>query len=220
MHTKGYKILSVQKMFGMPEATLSLFISDDSGIGSVPIPTSSSIPPHQRIDYLTHLSLVKLFTGPGLKELGDRFTQNLTEQLLTKSSIGFEWKCVPDLLSIMQEELLQAALKSMCGNYLLSLNPNFIDDFWAFNDGVHMLAKGYPRLFFPAAYKAREKCLESIKIWHRFIRGHFDQPDRDPAGWNPYFGSEYIKFRLKMWSKMDQINDDSAAAEDLGLIWA
>lgn len=219
MHNKAYKILAVQNIFNMPKATLAFWNADDSGVDRSPYP-DSVVPPHLRIEYLTHSSVVKFLTGPSLKPFSDRFSRNLTDQLLKRRSTTSEWEYLPDLFSLMQHELLPAALKSMCGLYLLTINPTFVEDFWAFNRCLYVLAKGYPRLLFPAPYTVRDKCLESLKQWHKFIWAHFDNPDSDTVPWNPYFGTEFIKGRHNMWSKMDQFNPDAAATEDLGMIWA
>lgn len=152
MHKKAYKILAVQNIFNMPKATLAFWNADDSGVDRSPY-SESVVPPHIRIEYPTvptHSSVVKFLTGPSLKPFSDRFSQNLTDQLIKrmtsflKRSITSEWEHLPDLFSLMQDELLPAALKSMCGLYLLTINRTFVEDFWTFNRSLYIFATGYP----------------------------------------------------------------------------
>ena len=219
LHNKAYKALSVHNMCKMPKDTLAFWMDDDSGHHAQPHP-DSKVPPHLRIDYLTHSSVATFLTGEGLKPFARRYTTNLTERLLKTSSIREEWSSFPDLFAFMQAELFPAAVEAMCGQELLSMNPTFVEDFWAFNKVLPGLAKGYPQWLFPGLYRARDKCLDSLKRWHEVIWTHFDEPAGDFKGWNSVYGTEFVKFRHIMWSKMPRMNADAAATEDLGLIWA
>ena len=219
LHTRAYKSLAVQNILKMPKDTLALWLSDDSGVHVTPHPTSS-IPAHLRIDYLHYSSVHKFLSGPGLKPFADRFTTNLITQLKDRTDLGDEWMLLPDLFLLVQEEFLTASLKAMCGDYLLSSCPSFVQDYWKFNTALYTLAKGYPRWMKPQAYHDRNQCLELLKKWHKLIRPYFNDINLEHADWNPYYGTEYMKFRHMAWSKMDAMGPDSAAAEDLGLIWA
>ena len=219
LHNKAYKRLSVQNMFRMPKETLSFWLADDSGINLHPHPESNVLP-HHRIDYLEHTSVAKLLTGPGLKPFEERFVKNLMGQLLANTSVNVGWTQFPDLFSFLREELTRAGLIAMCGSYLLSINPSFVQDFWDFDRDLPVLAKQYPRWLFPGPYRSRDICLEAMKQWHKFIMVHFDHPDIGDEPWSQYYGVEMVRFRHKMWSGMPCINADSAASMDLGIIWA
>lgn len=219
-HNKAYKALAVHNMFRMPKDTLAFWLADNSGIGLSPHPNSNVLP-HLRLDYLTFSTITKLLTGPGLKPLVSRFTINLTEQISRNTAITSEWTESADLFPLIQDELLTGMLNALCGPYLLKINPTFVHDFWAFHRRLPALAKGYPRWLFPTPYRLRDKCIESIKRWHTFIRPHFDDDEiSSPGHWNPYYGADVIRFRHEAWSKMPRMNADAAATEDLGMIWA
>ena len=218
-HNKAYKALSVHNMFGMPKHTLKFWLSDDSGIGLSPHP-DSKVPAHLRIDYLTYSSVTKFLTGPGLRPFVRRFTGNLTNQLQTTDAINYEWTDFSDLSSFVQAEFLTAVIKALFGTYFLQINPNFVLEFWDFHNHVNLLAKGYPRWLFPQPYRLRDKCLESMKKWHIFIKDHLDDEITGPGHWNPYYGADLVKFRHDAWSKMPSMDTDAKATEDVGMIWA
>ena len=108
----------------------------------------------------------------------------------------------------------------MFGPNILSLSPTLCEDFWKFDAGIPSLARGYPRWIIPATYQARDKCLASVKRWHNFVRQNFksmtSRPERD---YDPSSGAEIMRFRRNMYSKMEAMDADAEASEDLGLMW-
>lgn len=219
LHVRPYKELAVITMAKMPKETLAFWMWDDSGHHAQPHP-NSNVPPHLRIDYLTHSSVARLLTGPGLKPLADRFTKNLMARFANNDYVQDEWQYLPDLFLFMQDELFRSAVEAMCGERLFTVNPNFVRDFWAFNKGLPYLAKGYPRWMVPSAYRARDTVLSSLKKWHKAIASELKSPPIAMDEWNPDFGVELVRFRHAAWSKMPLMNEDAAATEDIGMIWA
>ena len=71
------------------------------------------------------------------------------------------WSQLPDLFAFMQDELFPTAVEAMYGETLLSVNPKFVSDFWAFNKGLPYLAKGHPCWMVPSAYQARDAVLNT-----------------------------------------------------------
>ena len=120
----------------------------------------------------------------------------------------------------MQAQLFPCALEAMCGTKLLSINPDFVQEYWAYNKYLPLLAKGYPQWSCPFAYRARDKCLEGIKKWHKIVSSTLHAPITDPKEWVPEYGAEIIKSRHEIWSKMPFMDVDAMAGEDLGMIWA
>jgi hypothetical protein len=108
----------------------------------------------------------------------------------------------------------------MFGQYILTLNPTLCKDFWLFDKYFAYLAKGYPRWMNPSEYRARDKCLAAVKKWHGFVREHCEDSQCEPdSGYDPKFGAEIMRYRQRMWSKMDAMDVDAAASEDLGFLW-
>lgn len=130
-------------MFGMPKRAVSFYMCDDSGSNRIPN-QGSDIRPEHRIELLTHSTITKFLTGPSLKTLCQRFTENLVVEL-SNASISYMWQDLPDLNSIFESEVLRAALNAMCGPLLVSLNPDFTRDFFEMENGMSRLAKHFPR---------------------------------------------------------------------------
>ena len=219
LHTKVYRSLSFQTMCKLPKDALAFWMSDDSGMLAQPHP-DSRVPAHLRVDYMTHDSVAKLLTGVGLKPLCDRFTRNLSQRLLTLTSVDVEWVEHSDLFAFMQNELLEPAVEAVWGMRIFSVNPDFTHDIWDFSRHLSSLAKGYPRWLAPSAYRARDRCLERVKQWHRAISANLETPVQSMDRWNPDYGTEFVKYRHRMWSQMPRMNHDARASEDLGMIWA
>ena len=219
---KTYRDVAVGAVFGMPESAREFIASDDSGLSNRSDPRSQRLP-HHRIDYLTHASLGKLIHGPGLKPLAQRFSQNLKFAMsrLGDSMNGDEWQEMPDLFTFMNGLIFESSVPAMFGKQLLKDHPTFCDDFWRFDSGVPDLAKAIPRLIYPKPYNARDRCLDILKKHHRFLRQACEDwsIDRNMLEYSDIYGTGLIRYRQHMWSKMEAMNDDARAAEDLGMIW-
>lgn len=144
LHTKIYRSLSFATMCKMLKDALAFWMLDDSGMLARPHP-ESNVPAHLRVDYMTHESVRKLLTEVGLKTSCDRFTRTLSQRLLAKASVASEWVDYPDLFQFFQDELFVAAVEAMWGTMIFSLNPDFLQDMWAYSRDLLYLAKGYPR---------------------------------------------------------------------------
>ena len=220
LRSEIYRRLVVYNMFGMPDDAAQFYLSDDSGINMTPSP-HASIEPSQRVKYLTHQTMSKLLTGPGLTILAEKFAANLAEQFVAVKGVTTEWRDLPDLYTFMRDELFRATVRSICGENLLNLNGSFCEDFWVFDKALASLAKRFPRWTVPSAYAARDKCIAEIRIWHEFIRPYLEDENmnRTPNEISKIFGTEFIKSRQEMWSKMDRMSPQAMASEDLGVIW-
>ena len=219
MTTKAYWNFGLSKMLGMPKSAQDFLAADESGLHRKPYP-GSNIKPENRYDYLVHSSSLRFLTGPGLNPLTDRFTKNLTQDLLGLN-IGSEWIAMPDLASFVRLHVFQASVRAMFGHQILLLNPELASELWEFHDGIPYLATGWPRWLRPSAYRARDKCLASVRNWHDWLRRQQASPTwNDYEVYHPLFGSDLVRKRQEMYSKMDGIDADAMASQDLGLIWA
>ena len=207
-------------VFGVSKKAVAFHAADDSGTAFNPY-SQSKVEPHNRIFYLQHKTLVAHLSGSSLNELTRRFLDVLRNRIV-KSSIGSEWEDMPDLHSFLQLELFQASVEAMCGPNFLRLSPNFPQEFWEFDRCTPDLFKGYPRWVKPQSYRALEKVLKSVKQWHASAREHYDANQTLPNNedWDDYYGSKLIKERLEYCKKMEPMDADAVASEDLGLLWA
>ena len=195
------------------------YYSDDSGMNVRPHP-GTNVKAKDRIFHLTHQVLSDLLTGTGLKPLSTRFGVNLRQQLST-DEIGDEWQDFPDLYLFVRTRIFHAAVESMCGPYLLSLSPTFVDDFWEFDHHILNFFKGFPRLMMPKAFRARERCLQAVRKWHQFANGYPNEGSSESGDdVDAVFGTRQFRARQEYFLKMEHMNADAIASADLGLIWA
>ena len=193
--------------------------SDDSGINFRPHP-GTKVKAKDRIFHLTHKVLGDLLTGTGLKPLSHRFEKNLRQQI-SNDEIGHEWQEFPDLYLFMRTRIFRAAVESLCGPYLLSFSPTFVDDFWEFDNSILKFLKGFPWIMMPKAFKARERCLQAVQDWHQFANRYpKDGTSESGDEVDAVFGSKQFRTRQNHFLEMEHMNDQAIASADLGLIWA
>jgi hypothetical protein len=108
----------------------------------VPHP-GSTVEDRNRIDYRVHQSLVRFLEGKGLLPFWTRFAENITQQLYNlHDNIGCDWSRHEDLMKIIGNETTISIVNALCGRYLLSLNPRFLQDFWDFDRNLQTYLQG------------------------------------------------------------------------------
>ena len=217
---KQAALVALEYVFGLPKRAIGFYNDDDSGTAFNAHP-QSNVEPHNRIFYFQHKTTLANLSGSALNDLTRRFLENLRHRIF-QSSIGSEWVDMPDLYSFLQVELFEASVEAMCGPIIFRLNPDFTKEFWEFDRCMPSLFKGYPRWMVPRSYRALDKALKSVKQWHTFAHEHYDPSQilANDENWDEYFGSKLIKERLEYSKKMEPLNADALASEDMGLMWA
>jgi hypothetical protein len=100
-------------------------------------------------------------------------------------------------------------------------NPDFAENLATYIKYTPTLSKGLPRCFVPSAYALRDKLMDNVKCWHRIAQASFREDSVDGDGdADPFWGSEFIRSRQKMFRGFKGFDKDAAAASDLGFIWA
>jgi hypothetical protein len=160
--------------------------------------------------------------GSSLDSMTARYQQNLAGKV-SESEIGDEWVDIPDFYRFFQAYILEAAVRSMYGDYILSLSPTFSEDFADYDKRMHSLMYKLPQYMDSKVYAARDKMIQNIKRWHRFSHQHYDvsdgKPERDEYEWEPYFGSKFGRVRRATFLKTPLMNDETArAGEDLDIL--
>lgn len=174
-----------------------------------------------RVHYWQASLAQKYLSGQYLWKISKRYFE-IIQKNLNASNIQHEWVELPDLYRFLQMEVSRASIETMCGSHIFRINPNLVEDFWTFESQVPTLVCGLPEWMTPKACKVRRKLLDGIKAWHAFAHEHSDcskiQPE-DPD-WDPYFGIQLVKARQYHNLRMDSMDADARASEDLGLLFA
>ncbi|KAI2615584.1 cytochrome P450 [Hypoxylon sp. NC1633] len=206
--------------FGLPAEALSLYDKDDSGGGHVPYP-GSTVEARNRIDYRVHQSLNRFLEGKGLLPFWSRFEGNITQRLhRLYDRLGSDWDYHDDLMKVVGDEATVSILNALCGPYLLSLNPNFLQDYWDFDRNLQTYLQGVPWFLAPKAYTARKRVLNAVKIWQQHARDHFNDSAVVADGDDPFWGSSFFRERQEMFLEMDGFDYAAIASQDFGAIWA
>lgn len=214
---RGMKLL-----IGLPGKDYPFYDADDSGIRHAPSP-GSNVEPRNRISFLRHTATAKFFNAPNVNDMTSRFLDRLSSQLGELEKIGTEWVELPDFADFIHKQVFRAATYSMCGPYLLSLNPSFVEDFAEYISYLPIYVKAVPRWTNRRAYAVRDRLLEAYKKWHKFAREHAPLEDRGKGAWEawePYWGTRLMRERNLYATRSDGMTADSCAAEDLGILFA
>lgn len=192
-----------------------------------------------RIDYRVHLSLARFLEGEGLSPFWNRFVDNVTQQVSgLYDRVGVNWDSHADLMKLVGDETTIAIINSLCGPYLLRLNPQFLGDFWAFDRNLQtylqgtgsnrqtemyivlMRRIGMPWFLAPKAYAARKRVLNAVEVWQQHARDHCDSSTIGVDGDDPFWGSSFFRERQAMFLEMDGFDYSAIASQDFGAIWA
>ncbi|KAL4821207.1 cytochrome P450 [Aspergillus spinulosporus] len=212
-------VVGLRYLFGMKERAIEIYAADDSGPFRKPH-SKSQVMPHNRVDFLTHDSLLRGLLGPGLAPSFERF-QTILGRAVERLPIQDEWAEMPDMLQFFRDHVGRAVLVCLFGPALLEINPTFMENIWAFDAATPYLAKRVPRLFYPKGYRVRDTLLQQIQCWYQHARSHFDASQLDANGdGDPFWGSAMVRERQEFILKFPQQDDASLASADLGLMWS
>ncbi|KAL9128893.1 MAG: hypothetical protein Q9217_002515 [Psora testacea] len=215
-------LFCLKYLFGMPREALEMYRSDNTGLGAQPVP-GSLVAPRNRVDYRTHVGLLRFTNGTGLEGFYERWAAGFTTRLRSLD-VGDEWADMPDLMTFFSDSFGTAVIESICGPMMIRLNPQFPRELSKYDQAMPGLLKGLPRWIIPHAYEARANLISCIRKWHDHAReqsqGSLTEDDGDA---DAYWGSAFMRERHGphgIFASVDNFNQDSCAASDLGFIWA
>lgn len=176
----------------------------------------------ENIEQLIHRAVKTGLSGSYLDTLTTRFQGFFIEQIATDplfASAG-SWTEVSDLNTFVERRVFEAAIRSMFGTHMLSINPTLAEDFWNFNKSIGTLFMNLPRWMSPAAFRKRDKMLRSIEKWQRYAQEHCDIETIGDIDWEPYYGSKFIRERQGLLTKRGILDETARAAENFAFMWA
>ncbi|KAL8737233.1 MAG: hypothetical protein Q9181_001887 [Wetmoreana brouardii] len=214
LSTTSRSIAIMVNAFGCPSHLVDAFKPQS--------PAKSSTQPEENVEQLIHKAVKAGLSGAHLEALTARFQEYLAEQIETDSTYdaGDRWTHLPDLNAFVEKHVFEAAVRSMFGTYMLSLNPTLAVDFWKFNRVIGSLFMGLPRWMNPAAFRMRDKMLRSIEKWQKHAREKCRIEDLKDVDWEPYYGSKFIRDRQGLLTKRGITDETARAAENFAFMWA
>ncbi|KAI0417227.1 cytochrome P450 [Xylaria grammica] len=219
LSNKPVTIHVLDHLLGASKKILSFYDADDSGMAAKPR-VGSKVKPEDRVYYFQIRTAHKYLSGPHLHALNERFMATLDHDL-EAMSIGEDWVEYPDLYRFLQLTVTRSSIETVFGTKLLELNPSFVEDFWEFEINAPKLLHGMPRWLIPSAFRARQKLINSFIKWHAQAHSHLDCSESNPEqpDWEPNFGSRLIRMRQEGLLKMEPMDAEARASEDLGLMF-
>lgn len=215
-------IIASEHAFGLPPKDMELMIYDDSGEDPKPAPGFEDINPDHRLFYHTLKDILSFTQGPALKILTPRFITNFTKRMQTTDSISKEgWTEIPDIFVWFRDHMFRSNIETLCGEYMISLSPNFVEEFWTYDRDLLLHLRRTPKWLAPRAHRDRQKVLQSIGRWQQNALNHFDYNDEAlvNSDTDPYWGSQLFRARSIMMNN-GRVSDEGKPALDLGLLWA
>jgi len=219
LSNKPVTIFVLSHLLGASKKILSFYGADDSGLASK-ARSGCNVRPEDRVYYFQIRTAHKYLSGKHLQAINERFTNTLDRDL-TALDVGDEWVEYPDLYRFLQLTVTHSSIETVFGTKLLELNPTFVEDFWEFEINAPNLLHAKPRWLIPGAFRARDKLLKSIMKWHAYANSQFDCSRIGPEEpeWEPNFGSRLIRARQDGLLKMEPMDAEARASEDLGLMF-
>ncbi|KUJ24523.1 cytochrome P450 [Mollisia scopiformis] len=203
----GYLLTHV---FSLPSSAVSTYYRDNSGDIEKPF-EDSSVDPHNRVEFLSRSTFLRLLSGPGYAPLRARFEHNIAQRLQSLS-VSQDWTPIGNLMDIFHHQVTGAVIDSLCGTFLLNQHPEFTRDLWALDSNVTTFFVKTPRFLASGVYKNREK----LRTWGQNFSPECVDADND----DPYWGTKFFRDRHDMFLKMDGFDVDAVASEELAFIWA
>lgn len=221
-------MLSMLKDVTLSSTHLSSYLLQNAfGMAQKPAFTTSQDHKENDLNGFQHIRACNrtFLTGPEAAGFEGRFQANLTRRITDmRSEFGRRWSRQEDLFSFFRDDLTAEVLNALCGPALLRRNPDFLRDFWGFNDSVTVLLLRIPRVIVPQAYHSRQRALSAIKGWQVWARATFDkrttnsvhqQYAEDEQCWTRIFRKRYND-----QSHSEGYDADAIAAQELAFLYA
>lgn len=194
-----FMILVMETLWGATKEDLAKFVNDKSGRLKTPAPGTEKTPDDRRywagFHHVMHEYLARTQEANTLA----RSFQRLFGDQLEKYPIG-EWATV-HVFKFLRKEMAEAAIVSLAGPRILRLNPNFLKEFWDFDEVAASLAWGLPKWMNRAALNKRDRVRAACARYLEAAWAGFDWsgPDAD-SDWEENFGSRFMR-ELARWMK-------------------
>lgn len=213
--------MALRKVFGGSATAAKYWDDDNSGIAVQPR-KESNVKPENRVHFWTAHTSQEFLSSPHLQPLNERFVATVGKQL-DGMGIQEQWVEYPDLYSFVQLVVGESATRTLFGERVLELNPGLLDDFRIFDSNMTKFLFGRPRWLMEAAYRARERLREALKLWqsegHKEAGAEVNKLGPEDPEFDTHWGTKLMKARQVAMMKMDLDANDRASL-DVGLMFA
>jgi hypothetical protein len=209
----------LENLLAASKKIIAFYDADDSGMAAKARP-GSKVKPEDRVYYFQIRTAHRYLSGQHLHSLNERFAATLDRDL-DRLEIGSDWVEFADLYRFLQLTVTHSSIETVFGEKLLELNPSFVEDFWDFEVNAPALLHCMPRWIAPTGYRVRDKLIKSFEKWHAYANANYDCSKTGPEDpeWEPNFGSKLIRTRQDGLLKMEPMDAEARASEDLGLMF-
>jgi hypothetical protein len=213
----GVHEFCLTRVFGVGQKAVNVYSSDNSGIQTKPA-AASSVAPHNRVDFHTHKTFLKIFSGEGLNTMFKRWHESFSRRL-DDLRIENQWTEGPDLEAFWMPSLVASLNEAIAGPVLESVNPMFTKNFMEFYPYAHSLMRGLPKWLIPRAIHLRDTLMRDFSTWHSIARAFFKDSDIEEDNTDRWWGLSAIRDRQRLFSKVDNWDHSTLASLDFGLLW-
>ena len=199
----------LQNAFKLPSHVVQLHFEESKPVQSGVTPMYSKIREINR----------RFLTGSEGTAFMNRFQDGLIAQIrsLEQKCEATHWE---DLAAFFKTDLTKVVLDAICGKELLRLSPDFLDNFWVFNDGLNGFLTHDSKLFGTRSNHARNQSLRAIERWQSEAARNFDPEMIDSDGADPYWGSRFFRERYAMMQGLEGYDTKAMASQELAFLYA
>ncbi|KAL8639944.1 MAG: hypothetical protein Q9228_003084 [Teloschistes exilis] len=197
--------LALRNLFGTPRRDMIAIRQDKSGSSHDPHPQSSTRP-EDRIFHHMFKATADTLAGANLNTTASKF-QIAMKRRIEEAPVQQEWLEMDDLFGFLRPLIANATVEAVCGTAFVEKYPDFVENFYAFNDKATSFLYGWPGFLMPRANRGRERCIAIMQEWRRTF---------DAQGFD---GNPMMLHRWSYFSKIKGMSGYGVACQDVGIVW-
>ncbi|KAF1966800.1 hypothetical protein BU23DRAFT_661604 [Bimuria novae-zelandiae CBS 107.79] len=163
----------------------------------------------------------RFLTGPEGAVFMDKFQIGLKALIQAlQQRMSSEWSHWEDLTTFFKRDLTAVVLNAICGDNLLRLSPEFLDDLWDFNDSLTSFLTHDSKIFGTRKYEARDRALLAIERWQTVAAQSIAPGSLDFIRSDPHWGSSFFRGRYAMMQSLEGYDAAAMASQELSFLYA
>jgi hypothetical protein len=192
LSTDFLRLEAFRNVVGLSKVDLAIFEADTSGPFAIPL---SNVPENKRIWRQIHENQDHQLSSPRqLDVLMDIFSANF--EVILDNLPNDQWTTVL-IYKFVRKAVSTASTIALMGKWPFQNNNEFIDDFWAYFEGIIALFMRLPRFLNPKVFEARERltaaCIEHLKG----LDDEYNEIQKRDMDWETNLGAKVNRLRDK-----------------------